>query len=71
MCKGKTEIGYFLPTDIKKIFGEYVFPGSSIDKYMTRLYLLLDLLPRDNLNVIVTLTNEELQRNIYSEKYRI
>ena len=64
MCKGKTEIGYFSPTDIRKIFGKYVFPGSYIDKNMKRLELFLDLLPRYNLNVIVTLTNEEPQRNI-------
>ena len=52
---------------IEKIFSESVYPQSNIAKNMTRLELLLDIFPRDQLNLIFTLTNVGLQRKISLE----
>ena len=52
---------------IEKIFDESVFHGSPIAKNMTQFDLLLELLYIYQLNFIVTLTNEYLQRNILPE----
>ena len=57
-----TELKYvpFGKYQLKAVFGESIFTGSPIAKNMTRLNLFLEIFPRDQLNLIITLTNAEL-----------
>ena len=55
---------------IEKKSGESVFPGSPISKNMTRLKILLGIFPGYQLNLVITLTNADLQRNIHPETTR-
>ena len=48
---------------LKTIFCDYIFPGSPVTKSMARIDFFLELLPRNELNLIVTLTNVELRKN--------
>ena len=54
----------FCQWKLKTIFGESIFPGSSIANNITKLELFLGIFPRDQLNRIVTLENAELRRII-------
>ena len=49
---------------LKTIFGDYVLPVSHVDKKMKRIDFLLEKLPRDELNLIVTLKHLEILKNI-------
>ena len=49
------------------IFGESIFPGSPISKKIIQLDFFLDIFPRDQLKIVVTLTNAYLKRMIFPE----
>ena len=51
---------------IETISGESIYPESPIAKKMTYIDFFLEILSRDQLKLIDTLTNAELQGNIFT-----
>ena len=47
---------------LKTIFGDSAFPGSAVTKRMARLDFFLEMFLRNELNLIITLTNVELRQ---------
>ena len=56
---------------IETIFGDSIFPGSPVAKNMKHTDLLVEIFPIYELNLIVTLTNAELLKNISRETTRL
>ena len=57
----ETKICYFFQWRLKTIFCESFTPGLPTAKNVTQIYFLLEILPRDRSNLVVTLTNAELK----------
>ena len=65
----KWNLFHFANGDLKKYLVILFFPVSSVTKRIAQLDFFLEMFPRNELNLIVKLTNVEVRKKIQGKQY--